>query len=231
MGCSDSKSSLRKSIEFHPPQYAPEPTDRLLPAFMRTSAPNGEPWYEYVDTDSSLQVDEKTGFLEGRWAECLCWAVYFEWIADRTCDGGWAALSEYFEQGPVDGVCNALGEAASMHDNCVFILKATGRLWGEAYRMARCGLILPINGVSDPPWARSCSFSSSQPRLLGSNLLERHRDKLRIHGISDGPWAQSRSSSSHRPAQPRLLERQRSKVADPSHECFQCKLGPSSCVL
>lgn len=236
MGCSDSKVNARKSIEFHVPQYAPELTDRQLPAFMRTAAPNGQPWYEYVDTDSSLQVDEKTGFLEGRWAECLCWAVYFEWVADRACDGGWAALPEYAEQGPVDGVCNTLGEAASMHDNCVCILKAAGRLWGEAYRMASCGLILPINGVTDAPWARSCSFNSPQPRLLGSKVHERYKDKLRMTGMFDPQCSRSCSFSSHRPAQPRLLgsqlhERRRSKVADPIGKCFQCKLGPSSCIL
>lgn len=203
---------------------------------MRTAAPNGEPWYEYVDTELAPQVDEKTGFLEGRWAECLCWAVYFEWAADRARDGGWSTLPEYAEQGPVDGVCNALGEAASMHDNCVCILKAAGRLWGEAYRMTRCGLILPINGVTDAPWARSCSFSSSMPRLLGSKLSERYEDKLRMTGMLDPQHSRSGSFSSHRPVQPPLLgsqfqERCRSKVADPIDKCFQCKPGSSSCIL
>lgn len=54
------------------------------PSFMRTVAPSGTSWGQYVRTRTSF-IDPRTGALAGPWAECVAWAVIFDRITDR-CD-------------------------------------------------------------------------------------------------------------------------------------------------
>lgn len=91
------------------------------PAFMRTVAPSGTSWGQYVRTGASF-IDPKTGFLAGPWAECISWAVIFEHSND------WSSMPEYAQDGVVGGVLQALESTVAGKPNQQNIMEAAQRL-------------------------------------------------------------------------------------------------------
>lgn len=110
------------------------------PPFMRTLAPNGSPWSEYVRT-GYIGVDPGTGFLSGPWAECVCWGVRFEHGND------WQSMPEYAGgDGPVGGVLAALEASTAGRADTQCLLEAAARLEEAAHSAADAGQPLPVIG-------------------------------------------------------------------------------------
>merc|ERR1719277_2067345 len=110
------------------------------PPFMRTLAPNGSPWAEYVKT-GPVRVDPGSGVLSGPWAECVCWGVRFE----RSND--WQRMPEYASgDGPVGGVLSALEASLAGRPDAQGLLEAAGRLEEAAHSAAEAGQPQPTYG-------------------------------------------------------------------------------------
>eukprot|EP00930_Biecheleria_cincta_P035055 TRINITY_DN24142_c0_g1_i1.p1 TRINITY_DN24142_c0_g1~~TRINITY_DN24142_c0_g1_i1.p1 ORF type:complete len:130 (-),score=18.63 TRINITY_DN24142_c0_g1_i1:31-372(-) len=90
-------------------------------AFMNTSAPNGQRWADYCREEAPVSVSRR---LQGRWAECIAWASYFELTND------WSRMPEYQPHGPVGGVIEALKGATMGMD----------RKWAEEVQAAALNL-------------------------------------------------------------------------------------------
>lgn len=116
MGCGSSSSTQADRPQPPPYQEQPygwgqpgykvtvAPPNQNDPPFMRTVAPSGTTWSQYVRTGASF-IDPSTGHLGGPWAECVSWAVIFEKQND------WANIPEYAEDGPAGGVMEALEQS------------------------------------------------------------------------------------------------------------------------
>lgn len=149
MGCSSSNDASsapaqKPQQQQVPPQFqqprpgqviveAPNPRD---PPFMKTAAPGGVSWGQYVRTGQSF-VDPNTGFLAGPWAECISWGVIFEHTND------WSRIPEYAANGPVGGILQALETTMSGNPNKNQVMQAAQRLEDASHELANHGKPLP----------------------------------------------------------------------------------------
>lgn len=121
-----------------PQECAPARYPSAEPSFMRTAAPSGAAWSDYVRSGGRTFVDPQTGYLSGPWAECIAWAVRFEHTSD------WYTLPEYAGQdGPVGGVLTALEAAVRTAPNGTALLAAAQKLEEAAHAAEESGRPLP----------------------------------------------------------------------------------------
>lgn len=111
----------------------PDPND---PPFMKTIAPSGTTWSQYVRTGASF-VDPQSGYLAGPWAECVSWGVVFEHTND------WASIPEYAADGPVGGILQALEQFLSGNPRKQDYMNAANRLEEASHALADNGQELP----------------------------------------------------------------------------------------
>jgi len=106
--------------------------------FMRTAAPTGMPWSQYVQ-QGKLSIDPSTGYLSGPWAECICQCVRFEH------SNPWQRMPEYMDgEGPVGGVLSALAAVAVDRTDAERLLEAANALEDAAHRAVEGGRPLPV---------------------------------------------------------------------------------------
>jgi len=106
--------------------------------FMRTAAPNGMPWSQYVQK-GKLSIDHSTGYLTGPWAECICQCVRFEH------SNAWQRMPEYTDgEGPVGGVLSALAAVAVDRTDGERLLEAANALEDAAHSAVEGGRPLPV---------------------------------------------------------------------------------------
>jgi len=106
--------------------------------FMRTAAPNGMPWSQYVQK-GKLSIDHSTGYLTGPWAECICQCVRFEH------SNAWQRMPEYTDgEGPVGGVLSALAAVAVDRTDAERLLEAANALEDAAHSAVEGGRPLPV---------------------------------------------------------------------------------------
>jgi len=106
--------------------------------FMRTAAPNGMPWSQYVQK-GKLSIDPSTGYLSGPWAECICQCVRFEH------SNAWQRMPEYTDgEGPVGGVLSALAAVAVDRTDGERLLEAANALEDAAHSAVEGGRPLPV---------------------------------------------------------------------------------------
>jgi len=113
--------------------------------FMRTAAPNGMPWSQYVQK-GKLSIDPSTGYLSGPWAECICQCVRFEH------SNPWQSMPEYRDgEGPVGGVLSALAAVAVDRTDGERLLEAANALEDAAHSAVEGGRPLPVASSPEAP--------------------------------------------------------------------------------
>merc|ERR1719369_2685378 len=92
-----------------PAMWGGMPADRVIikppnpndPAFLRTAAPSGTSWGQYVRARPSF-IDP-SGNLAGPWAECISWATIYE-----IRNPNWSSMPQYQQDGVVGGVLQGM---------------------------------------------------------------------------------------------------------------------------
>jgi len=135
----------------------PNPSD---PPFMKTAAPSGTTWGQYVRTGQSF-VDPANGFLSGPWAECISWGCVFEHTND------WSNMPEYAADGPIGGILQALEQTLQGQQNKAQIMGAASKLEDASHALAERGEPLPaIRQVvvlpADAVPGQTCTVMNSQ---------------------------------------------------------------------
>lgn len=146
-------------------QVKVEPPDPNDPPFMKTLAPSGTTWSQYVRTGASF-IDPQTGYLAGPWAECVSWGVVFEHTND------WQRIPEYANfdsggNGPVGGIMEALQRFLAGNPQEGKYMEAANRLEEASHALAENGQPLPairqvITVPADAQPGQKCKVENPQ---------------------------------------------------------------------
>lgn len=144
-GDSSSSDSDSESVQMvhhggHNPYWqgggqAPAPAQTNT-AFMDTAAPGGATWANYCQ--GPPEVNPSTGFVAGRWGDCLAWAVVYEHQ-----NPGWPQNPTYRDMGPAGTVIQAMLENAADSD-CEDVERAANQLENACREAVASGGMLPV---------------------------------------------------------------------------------------
>ncbi|CAE7551299.1 GND [Symbiodinium sp. CCMP2456] len=142
-GDSSSSDSESESVQMvhhggHNPYWqgqAPAP-GQTNTAFMDTAAPGGATWANYCR--GPPEVNPSTGFVAGRWGDCLAWAVVYEHQ-----NPGWPQNPTYRDMGPAGTVIQAMLENAEDSD-CEDVERAANQLENACREAVASGGMLPV---------------------------------------------------------------------------------------
>lgn len=118
------------------------------PPFMRTVAPSGTSWGQYVRTRTSF-IDPRTGALAGPWAECVAWAVIYDRMSEvgdvvkQMGDASWSVMK-------------ALEKSLTGNTNKPAIMLAARKLEASAKRMMEENETMPLINQVLPMPAGAC---------------------------------------------------------------------------
>ncbi|CAE7205571.1 GND [Symbiodinium sp. CCMP2592] len=120
---------------WHGQAPAPAPAQTNT-AFMDTAAPGGATWANYCR--GPPEVNPSTGFVAGRWGDCLAWAVVYEHQ-----NPGWPQNPTYRDMGPAGTVIQAMLENAADSD-CEDVERAANQLENACRKAVASGGTLPV---------------------------------------------------------------------------------------
>ncbi|OLQ01474.1 6-phosphogluconate dehydrogenase, decarboxylating [Symbiodinium microadriaticum] len=190
-GDSSSSDSDSESVQMvhhggHNPYWqgggqAPAPAQTNT-AFMDTAAPGGATWANYCQ--GPPEVNPSTGFVAGRWGDCLAWAVVYEHQ-----NPGWPQNPTYRDMGPAGTVIQAMLENAEDSD-CEDVERAANQLENACAKPTK----VHVAGLLDSYMlditievVKARDSTAAGGRDDGETLLSRTMDKTDSKGT--GLWS------------------------------------------